>query len=455
MKKKITIIGAGLAGSLLAVILAKRGYKVDIFEKRPDMRKETISAGRSINLALSNRGIKALKLADIDEFILSQVVPMKGRLIHSLEGNKKLQSYSGRENEYINSISRGGLNVALMNKAEEYPNINFYFNQKIISINYEKMKFKVKNEKTKEIQELVFNHLIGTDGAGSKVRLSFQTGGIHRFNYMQEYLDHGYKELEIPRSPENDFQIESDALHIWPRHDFMMIALPNLDKSFTVTLFNKFDGENGFDNLDSDTKVLNFFNKYFSDALKYMPNLIDDWHNNPTSSLATVKCFPWSISNKSLLMGDAAHAVVPFYGQGMNASFEDCKVFAEILDSYGDEVDWEELFLKFQNERKQNTDAIADLAIQNYKEMRSDVANPIFQIKRQVEMELENRYSDFSSKYSLVTFNDDTPYSLAKKLGELQDEYLMKVCSNIGSAEELNFENVYKELKEIKEKLIN
>ncbi len=453
MKKKITIIGAGLAGSLLAVILAKKGFKVDVFERRPDMRKESISAGRSINLALSDRGIEALKLAGIDDFVLKQVIPMKGRLIHSVDGTKKIQPYSGRDKEYINSVSRGGLNIALMNKAEEYPNINFYFNQRVLKIDYNKKTFKVKNENSKEIQELVFNHLIGTDGAGSVVRLSYQTGGVKRFNFSQDFLSHGYKELAIPPGPDNEFQAESNVLHIWPRHDFMMIALPNLDKSFTVTLFNRFDGNTGFDSLDTNEKVEDFFNKYFPDAVSVMPNIIDDWHENPTSSLATVKCFPWAIEDKALIFGDASHAVVPFYGQGMNASFEDCRVFSELLDEYDNEIDWEELFDKFQNLRKENTDAIADLAIQNYAEMRSHVANPVFQIKRQVEMELESKYEDFSSKYSLVTFRDEIPYSKAKKLGELQDDYLMKICSNLGSAEEIDYDLVYTELKKIEESL--
>lgn len=449
MKKKITIIGAGLAGSLLAVILAKRGFKVDVFERRPDMRKEVISAGRSINLALSDRGIKALKLADIDEFILSETIGMQARLIHSVDGSKNRQPYSGRKNEKINSVSRGGLNCKLMDRAEEFPNINFYFNQKIVDIDYNKMTIEVKNEKTGESQKLVFNHLIGNDGAGSAVRLSYQLGGVNRFNYMQEYLGHGYKELEIPAGPNGEFQIESDVLHIWPRHDFMMIALPNLDKSFTVTLFNKYEGEDGFDNLDTDEKVITFFSKYFPNAMKVMPDLISDWHNNPTSSLATIKCFPWSNEDKSVIFGDAAHAIVPFYGQGMNASLEDCRIFAELLDEYTDVIDWKELFHNFENKRKENTDAIADLALQNYIEMRSHVANPVFQTKRIIEMELEKRYPDFSSKYSLVTFNGDVPYSKAKKLGELQDEYLMKICSNLGSVENINYEDVYNDLKKL------
>ncbi len=455
MKKKISIIGAGLAGSLLAIILAKKGYKVDVFEKRADMRKETTTAGRSINLALSDRGIRALKLADLDDFIANEVVPMKGRLVHSADGTKNLQPYSGREGHVINSVSRGDLNIALINKAESYPNVNFYFNQRVIRINYDKMTFKVKNEKTKDIQELVFNHLFGTDGAGSVVRLSYQTGGVHRFSYSQDFLNHGYKELCIPAGINGEYQIESDALHIWPRHDFMMIALPNLDKSFTVTLFHRYDGECGFDNLDDDSKILEFFEKYFPDAYKVMPNLIEDWHKNPTSSLATVKCSPWFIDEKSLILGDASHAVVPFYGQGMNASFEDCRVLSELIDEYEESMDWSFLFEKFQEARKKNTDAIADLALQNYVEMRSHVANPVFQVKRQIEMELEKRYADFSSKYSLVTFNDEVPYWRAKKLGELQDEYLMSICSNIGSIENIDYEELYKNLKEIDKNLVS
>lgn len=449
MKKKITIVGAGLSGSLLAIILAKKGYKVDVIEKRPDMRKEAVSAGRSINLALSERGLRALQVAEINDYLASELIPMRGRLIHSTDGTKKLQPYSGRDGQVINSVSRGSLNIALINKAESLPNVNFYFNQRILRINYDKMTFKLKNEKTKDSQELVFNHLIGADGAGSVVRLSYQTGGLKRFNYMQDFLSHGYKELCIPAGVDGEYQIENDALHIWPRHDFMMIALPNLDKSFTVTLFQRFDGEFGFDNMKSEERIIDFFEQNFPDALKVMPNLLEDWFKNPTSSLATVKCSPWSIEDKSIIIGDAAHAVVPFYGQGMNASFEDCRIFSELIEEYDEDVDWSSLFEKFHNLRKESTDAIADLALQNYVEMSSSVANPVFQLKRQVEMELEKRFENFNSKYSLVTFNDDISYAKAKKLGEMQDEYLMNICSNIGSIEQIDYDDLYRNLKEL------
>lgn len=414
-------MGAGLAGSLMALMLAKRGYKVTVFEKRPDMRKEEMSAGRSINLALSNRGISALKRAGLGENILKEVMPMKGRLIHSINGEKSLQPYSGRDGDYINSISRGGLNITLMNAAEATGNVTFEFGWGCKRIDFDNNIVTLENSK-QELRKEQFETIIGSDGGGSYVRLAYQLGGVRRFNFSQQFLDHGYKELVIPPNADGSFRIADDALHIWPRGTFMMIALPNLDGSFTCTLFMPFEGKNGFEDLDSEEKVQAFFEEFFPDALQHMPTLIEDFFTNPHDKLGTVKCFPWAIGDKALLIGDAAHAVVPFYGQGMNASFEDCRVLDELLDKHND--DFGLAYEEFEQVRKANADAIGDLAVQNYYEMRDHVAHKDYQIKRDIEVDLE-KTTDYNSKYSLVTFCDNIDYAEAKKRGEQQDEFLL------------------------------
>ncbi|TNE32492.1 FAD-dependent monooxygenase [bacterium] len=424
--KEITIVGAGLAGSLMALLLANRGYKVVVFEKRQDMRKAEISVGRSINLALSDRGISALKRAGIDQQILKEVMPMRGRLIHSINGEKSLQPYSGRDGEYINSVSRGGLNITLMNAAEATGNVTFEFEWGCKRIDFENNILTLENSQL-DLRKENFDTIIGADGGGSYVRLAYQLGGIRRFNFSQQFLDHGYKELVIPPNEDGGFRIANDALHIWPRGTFMMIALPNLDGSFTCTLFMPFEGKNGFEYLDNEEKVQAFFEEFFPDALKHMPTLLQDFFNNPHDKLGTIKCFPWAIKDKSLLIGDAAHAVVPFYGQGMNASFEDCRILDELLEKHGE--DFKTAYSEFEHLRKANADAIGDLAIQNYYEMRDHVAHKDYQIKREIELDLE-KTTDYNSKYSLVTFRDDIGYAVAKKKGELQDELLLNLIDN-------------------------
>lgn len=444
--KEITIIGAGLAGSLSALMFANRGYKVRVFEKRPDMRKEEISAGRSINLALSDRGISALKRASIDKEIMKEVMPMKGRLIHSINGDKSLQPYSGREGDHINSVSRGGLNMKLMDAAEATGKVTFEFGTGCKRIDFDNNLLTLEND-AKELRTVNFDTIIGADGGGSYVRLAYQLGGIRRFNYSQQFLDHGYKELVIPPTPDGGFRIANDVLHIWPRGTFMMIALPNLDGSFTCTLFMPFEGKNGFEDLDSEEKVQAFFEEYFPDAIKHMPTLLEDFFTNPHDKLGTIKCYPWAIGDKSLLIGDAAHAVVPFYGQGMNASFEDCRVLDELLDKHND--DFALTYSEFEKLRKADADAIGDLAIQNYYEMRDHVAHKDYQTKRDIEIQLENT-TDYNSKYSLVTFCDNIGYAEAKKRGELQDEFLLDLIDkgeHIGKTSDEILELINKNIK--------
>ncbi len=429
-QQNILIIGAGLCGSLLALRLGQRGYNVSVYEMRPDLRKVDISAGRSINLAFSDRGNKAMKLVGIEDKVKALCIPMNGRMIHDKKGNTNLSNYSGRDHEYINSISRGALNGLLLTEAEKHKNVSIYFNKKCKSVDFEKTTalFQDYNTKDEFIEDA--DAIIATDGAGSAMRKSYFLGKKFLFSFSQDYLTHGYKELSILPKENGDYKTYKNALHIWPRGAFMLIALPNLDGSFTVTLFLSYDeGEYNFNNLTNEKKVLEFFQKEFPDALALMPNLIDDFFENPTSPLGTVKCSPWHYKGNTLLMGDAAHAIVPFYGQGMNASFEDVVEFDKVLDK--NLRSWEDTFTAYEKKRKKDTDAIADLAIDNFHEMKDHVAKPIFQEKRKLEMVLEQNFpNEYSSKYSLVTFNEDMGYREAMLKGRAQDKAILNLLSD-------------------------
>lgn len=429
-KENILIVGAGLCGSLLALRLGQRGYNVSVYEKRPDLRKVNISAGKSINLAFSDRGIKAMRLVGIQDKVVPLCIPMNGRMLHDKEGNTKLSNYSGRDHEYINSISRGGLNALLLDEAEALENVKLFFNKDCTSVDFEKTTANFYDYETKSEFIEDADIIIGTDGAGSVLRQSYYLEKKFLFSFSQNFLTHGYKELCILPNENGDFKTYKNALHIWPRGDFMLIALPNLDGSFTVTLFlSHGEGEFNFNNLTTPEIVTEFFNKEFPDALELMPNLIEDFFDNPTSALGTVKCSPWHYKGNTLLMGDAAHAIVPFYGQGMNASFEDVVVFDQVLDKH--EGDWENVFKAYEKTRKKDTDAIADLAIDNFFEMRDHVANPIFQEKRKLEMDLEKHFpNEYSSKYSLVTFNENIGYNEAMTRGRAQDKAILNMIAD-------------------------
>lgn len=438
-QEKVIIIGAGLSGSLLAIYLAKKGIQVEVYEARGDMRKEVMSAGRSINLALSNRGIAALKEVGLDEYMLSEAVPMFGRMIHDTNGNTKLLPYSGRQGEFINSVSRAGLNIALMNEAEKYGQVQFFFNQKCSEFDCKTGEAKFESGKVAK-----GSTVIGTDGAGSVIR-NAMISKVERFDFSQKWLEHGYKELHIPPAENGGFLLEKNALHIWARHSFMMIALPNFDGSFTCTLFLSHKGENSFEQLKDEKSLMEFCSTNFADAIPLMPTLVEDFFNNPTGNLGTIKCFPWNIGGKSLLIGDSAHAVVPFYGQGMNASFEDCRILNEMIGE--NENDWEQIFTEFTKIRKPNADAIADMAEENFYEMRDAVADVTFQKKRQLETKLEQTFPDYFSKYSMVTFREDLPYSIAKEKGNAQDKLLMEICAKVNDVNELDLNEVLEEIK--------
>lgn len=430
MNNKIIVIGAGLCGTLLALRLAQRGYEVVMYERRPDMRKANVVAGRSINLALSDRGLKGLALAGIVEDILPLVIPMHGRMLHPITGDKNLVNYSGRSGEWINSISRGGLNKVLLEKAEATGKVTIHFDTECEMVDLNSGEIFLKYNTTGETFSDTGDAIFGTDGAGSAIRSSIlNQSARYRFDFSQQYLTTAYKELEIPATKDGGFRLEKNALHIWPRNGFMMIALPNLDGSFTVTLFLPFEGDVSFENLHSDEQIISFFKVYFPSAFENMPELLDDFRSNPTSALGTVKCYPWQINGKFLLMGDAAHAVVPFYGQGMNASFEDVVVLDELIDKYDGE--WTKILPEYQKIRKIDADAIADLAVENEIEMRAATADPVFLLKRKMELYLEQKYPTYFSKYSMVTFREDVPYSFAMARGRAQDKVLMEYAAEI------------------------
>ncbi len=416
--EKITLVGGGLSGSLLAVYLAKKGFEVNVFERRPDMRKNRISAGRSINLALSARGIRALQKVGLDGEVLKQAIPMYGRVMHPVQGDLTFQPY-GKEGQAIYSVSRGLLNIRLLELADEYPNIHLHFNHRCVEVDMDQGLTTFVNEQGQEVQ-VKGDRIIGTDGAFAATRGRLQI--TDRFNYQQSYLDHGYKELLIPPGEGGKFLMQKEALHIWPRGHFMMIALPNPPGDFTCTLFFPFEGEQSFSSLKTEEQVTQFFNQYFPDAVPLMPTLVEDFFNNPVSSLVTVKCYPWVKDDKLALLGDAAHAIVPFFGQGMNCAFEDCVVMDECLDQYPN--DWGKAFATYQQRRKPNADAIADLAVQNFIEMRDRVGDPDFLRRKKIEHDLCERYPDrFKSQYEMVTFSH-IPYATALASGKVNDRIL-------------------------------
>ncbi len=424
MNQKINIIGGGLSGSLMAIYLAKRGFEINLFERRPDMRKNRISAGKSINLALSTRGLRALEKVGLDKEILADAIPMYGRMMHSKTGELSSHPY-GKEGQAINSVSRGRLNIRLLELADEYKNITIHFNTRCTAVDLDKAiaTFEMEDGTLKTFQS---DRIIGTDGAFAATRGSMQF--TDRFNYWQNYLHVGYKELAIPAKAGGGFMMEKNALHIWPRGEFMMIALPNPEGDFTCTLFVPFEGKYSFDKIKTKEDVTAFFNEQFPDAVPMMPTLVEDFMHNPTSSLVTVRCYPWVKKDKMALMGDAAHAVVPFYGQGMNCSFEDAVVMDECIEKYGD--DWTKIFDDYQKERKPNADAISEMAIQNFDEMANKTADKHFLHKKHIEHDLTELYPDnFKSQYELVTFST-TSYKYAQDQGKKNDILLEKIIAD-------------------------
>jgi len=440
---EIALVGGGLAGSLLSIYLARRGFDVNLFERRPDMRKESIAAGRSINLALSTRGIHALADAGIIDDIMKIAIPMKGRMIHSINGTTVFQRYGKDDSEVIYATSRGELNKTLLTAAERTEGVRLSFNQRCTGIDLDAGNLLLEDVRTGVHSSIHAVPSIGTDGSASALRLEMQKTG--RFNMSQTYLDYGYKELYIPPGPKGTFLIEKNALHIWPRTTYMLIALPNIDGSFTVTFFFPFDGPQSFATLQTEEQVTGFFKSQFPDAVALMPTFSEDFLANPTGAMVTIKCSPWHVGGRAAILGDAAHAIVPFFGQGMNCAFESCTVLNDIIGektrnrgSIG--PDWEGIFAEFELRRKVNTDAIADLALENFIEMRDLVARADFQLRKKIEQALQARWPDrFVPKYSMVTFSR-IPYEEARSRGLTQDRILHELSKGIRSVDELDWE---------------
>lgn len=445
----VIIVGAGLAGSLMAIYLAQKGLSVEIFERRSDMRKADMIAGRSINLALSDRGILPLKEVGVAHKVLSEGVQMPGRMLHAIDGQLQFAPYGKDDSQYINSISRGGLNQLLMTEAESYEKVRIHFNKKCTKVDFDAISVEVEDYNTNEKSTLQGCTIIGGDGANSSVRNALEAVYPSHQSTV-DWLNHGYKELTMPASKEGAFALEKNALHIWPRGNYMLIALPNSDASFTCTLFFPNQGPISFASLDNPEKVQAFFEEQFADALPHLDNLQQEFAENPVGKLGTLKCYPWIKSEAAVLIGDAAHAIVPFYGQGMNASFEDCRVLNQCIDKHG-VGNWAAAYKEYQQLRKENGDAIGDLAIENYYEMRDHVADPIFRKKRVLEHQLENTYEDYHSKYSLVTFRPEIPYAVARALGNKQDRYLMDLCEATSDTSSLNIETIYHQLKALQD----
>ena len=414
---KFILIGSGLAGGLLAAYLGRRGYDVDLYERRADPREGNIVGGRSINLAVSTRGIHALEQLGIADEVLKHAIPMRGRMIHDKSGNLHFAPYDVDPNKHINSIGRAALNTTVIEAAQRYPNVRVHFNHRCTDVDLTEAVCYLETENGQVIKARG-DAVIGVDGAFSAVRQSMQKK-LEKFEYDENYLAHGYKELTIPSAPDGSWRMEKEALHIWPRKSFMMIALPNPDGSFTCTLFWEFEGPRSFATTKTDDDVRRFFNEEFPDAVPLMPTLLDDFRQNPTGSLVTICCAPWSYKDKLALVGDAAHAVVPFYGQGMNAAFEDCVVLDECLAEFPDNR--ERAFSKYFARRKENADALAALAIENFIEMRDKTASRIFRAKKRLDHLLEALLPGiYLPLYTMVTFTR-IPYAKAARRARLQD----------------------------------
>jgi kynurenine 3-monooxygenase len=429
-KEKITILGAGLVGSLLAIFLAKKGYAVDIYEQRSDMRQVKISAGRSINLALANRGIYALEQIGLMPQINKLLLPMRGRMLHLRDSNSQFSAYGQRKEEVIYSVSRAALNCLLMDAAQATGQVKIIFNSKCTEIDFASNIIYINNKK------INYQRLVAADGSNSSIRKYLMQQSHPKQNEFAQ-LGHSYKELAIGPINDNEHAMQPDALHIWPRGEFMLIALPNIGGSFTVTLFFPDQGDISFASLKNKIDLENFFNTYFTDAVPLLTNYQEDFFNNPTGNLATVRCDPWHYKDRVLLIGDAAHAMVPFHGQGMNCGFEDCVALDQCLEQY---TNWQDIFQQFQLQRKPNSDAIADMALENYIEMRSSVEDEKFHLKKQIAFKLEKLYPHkFIPRYSMVMFHCN-PYHDAQNKGLIQNKILNELSKHINNINQLDLE---------------
>jgi kynurenine 3-monooxygenase len=420
--KKIAVVGAGLVGSLLAIYLKKEGHTVHVYDRSPDIRNIQFS-GRSINLAMSNRGWRALENIGIADDIRKIGIPMDKRAIHNMDQSLNYQKY-GKEGEAIYSLSRGVLNRKMIDLAEE-KGVEFFFEHKVWDVSLSEAILHIGEEERGEWTDYKYDMVFGSDGAFSRVRHRMQRQSM--FNYSQDFLEIGYKELNIPANADGSHKLDKNSLHIWPRGNFMLIALPNLDGSFTCTLFMPFEGENSFAQLNDEKKLVDFFAKYFPSTKEVIPDLVKDFFKNPKSYLVTMKCFPWTHNDKVALIGDACHAIVPFYGHGMNAGFEDITILSELIEKYGD--DWQTIFTAYENSRKPNADAIAELSYRNFMEMSTKTADPKFLLQKKIEKWFSEKHPDkWTPLYSRVTFSHQ-PYSEALAIGDRQNEIMEDILA--------------------------
>ncbi|MFN8394643.1 MAG: NAD(P)/FAD-dependent oxidoreductase [Bacteroidia bacterium] len=433
LEEPIIILGAGLSSGLMASYLGRRGFKVEVYERRPDPRTTDLYVGKSINLAISVRGLHAMADVGLEEQVRGMCIPMNGRMIHDRQGNTDFQFYSKDGHKAINSISRGDLNILLINTADAHPNVNFHFDHRCVGMDLDTGEAQLVNERTGESLRVKGQAAIACDGAFSGARGSMLRSP--RFNFSQTYHPASYKELSFRPQDGGGWRVEKNALHIWPRGSFMLIALPNMDGSFTVTLFYPAIGPDSFETLNSPEAVTAFFQKEFPDALALMPHLAEEFFANPTGELVTVKCDPWHHAGKCALVGDAAHAVVPFYGQGMNAAFEDCTVMNGCI---AEGWTWEEVFAEYSRLRVANGQAIADMAVDNYFEMRDRVGDPAWRFRKQIEHKLEKAFPErYVSRYELVSFTR-TPYAEALRRGFNNDEILLALAEGISDVEQVD-----------------
>lgn len=432
-KNKVTIAGAGLAGSYLACLLIKDGYEVEIFERRSDMRKQGAAGGRSINLAISKRGLDALDAIGVKGQLSSKLIPMQGRQIHHKSGEESFQIYGAMQGEGINSVSRSGLNSLLMDQAESL-GVKIYFDSPVGHVDLDEKKITL--EKSGGSEVLSYDKIIGTDGSGSAVRDALCS---KLADFKVDMLPYGYKELTIPPLADGGFAIKKQALHIWPRKKFMLIGLPNPDGSFTGTLFLPLKGDVSFESLSDTDAFEEFFKTEFVDALSLMPKLREEYKQNPIGSLGTIRLSPWYFQDHAILLGDAAHGIVPFYGQGMNCAFESCQEFVAALNK--SENKWSQCLPEFMEQRKPHSDAIATLALNNFEEMKDHVADKSFLLKKEVLKRLEERIEGFQTEYSLVTFTN-TPYAVALKEGIKQRELVESATAGVESFDELDWDQI-------------
>jgi kynurenine 3-monooxygenase len=443
--QKIAVVGSGLVGTLLAIYLKKKGHTVHVFDRSPDIRTVEFS-GRSINLVMSNRGWKTLRDIGLEDEIKKIGIPVDKRGIHLQDGTYTTQFY-GKEGEAIYSLSRGILNRRMIDLAEE-AGVEFFFNHKIWDVTLSTATLHIGESERGEWTDLNYDKVFGADGAFSRIRHRMQRQSM--FDYSQEFMKIGYKELHIPANPDGTHKIDKNSLHIWPRGNFMLMALSNLDGSFTCTLFMPFEGENSFEQLKDEKALVEFFAHYFPDTKEVIPDLVEDFFKNPKSYLVMMKCFPWTHNDKVALIGDSAHAIVPFYGHGMNAGFEDITILNEMIEKFGD--NWEKIFREYEISRKPNADAIAELSFRNFMEMSSKTADQKFLLQKKIEKWFSDKHpGKWKPLYSRVTFSNQ-PYSEALAIGEFQNNIMEKVMQTPNIEEKWNSQEVEQKIIDLLKK---